>query len=91
MLFKYVLLKEACTPKKHLVDLKTFCGMTLPSIPKVESSNVVYLPVHADTPEAMQKVVAKFHEEYMVGGAVSYLVRSEDVCENQRYETRVWV
>lgn len=77
VLFKYVLLKEACGSDNLLVDMKTFCGMTLPSIPKVECSNVVYLSVvdlHADTPEAMKKVVAKLHEEYMVGVNVNYLV-----------------
>ena len=44
-LFNYVLMKEANSPEKLLVDLKTFCGMTLPNIPKVQCSNVVYLPV----------------------------------------------
>ena len=77
VMFKYVLLKEACGPEKLLVDLKTYCGMTLPSIPKVECSNVVYLSVvdlHADTLEAMKKVVAKLHEEYMLFASVNYLV-----------------
>ena len=77
VLFKYVLLKEACTPDKHLVDLKTFCGMTFSNIPKAECSNIIYLSVvdlHADTPEAMKKVVAKLHDEYMVGVNVNYLV-----------------
>ena len=40
-LFNYVLMKESSAPDKLLVDL---CGMTLPSIPKVQCSNV-YLPV----------------------------------------------
>ena len=74
-MFKYVLLKEACGPDKLLVDLKTFCGIVLPV--KVQCSNVVYLSVidmHADTPEAMQKVVAKLHEEYRVGESVDDLV-----------------
>ena len=44
-LFRYELLKETSAPDKLLVDLKTFCGMTLPSIPKVQCSNVVYLPL----------------------------------------------
>ena len=30
-LFSYVLMKEASGPQKLLVDLKTFCGMTLPN------------------------------------------------------------
>ena len=61
VLFKYMLVKDACSPEKLLVDVKTFCGMTLPNIPKVECSNTVYLSVvdlHADTSEAMRKVVA---------------------------------
>ena len=40
--FRCVLMKEASCPDKLLVDVKTFCGMTLP---KVECSNVVYLLV----------------------------------------------
>ena len=44
-LFSFVLMKEASAPDKLLVDLKTFCGMTLPNIPKVQCSNMVYLPV----------------------------------------------
>ena len=39
-LFSYVLMKETSAPDKLLVDLETFCGMTLPSIPKVQCSNV---------------------------------------------------
>ena len=53
----------------NLVDLKTFCGMTLPSIPKVQCSNV-YLPVvdlHADSTEAMQAVMTQLHKEYGIG------------------------
>ena len=77
ILFSYVLMKEASCPNKVLVDLKTFCSMTLPNIPKVECSNVVYLPVvdlHADSTEAMQEVVAKLHKEYGIGESADYLV-----------------
>ena len=77
-LFRYVLMKEASGPDKLLVDLKTFCGMTLPNIPKVECSNVVYsVPVvdlHADSTEAMQAVVSKLHKEYGIGESANYLV-----------------
>jgi hypothetical protein len=51
--------------------------MTLPSIPKVQCSNVVYLPVvdlHADSTEAMEAVVAKLHKEYGIGESANYLV-----------------
>ena len=44
--------------------------MTLPNIPKVECSIVVYLPVvdlHADLTEATQAVVSKQHKEYGIG------------------------
>ena len=44
-LFSYVLMKEASSPDKLLIDLITFCGMTLPDIPKAQCSTVVYLPV----------------------------------------------
>ena len=77
VLFNYVIQKEACSPEKLLVDVKTFCGMSLPDIPKAECSNVIYLSVldlHADTPEAIKKVVEKLQEEYMVGVNVKYLV-----------------
>ena len=69
-LFSYVLMKETSSPDKLLVILKTFCGMTLPSIPEVQCSNVVYLPVidlHTDSTEAMQAVVGKLHKEYGIG------------------------
>ena len=69
-LFSYVLMKKASAPDKQLVDLKTFGGMTPPNIPKVQCSNVVYLPVvdlHADSTEAMQAVVSKLHKEYGIG------------------------
>ena len=69
-------MKEASSPDKLLVDLKTFCGMILPNIPKVQCSNVVYLPVvdlHADSAEAMQAVVAKLHKEYGIGESADYL------------------
>ena len=75
--FIYVLMKEASSPDELLVDLKAFCGMTLPNIPKVQCSNVVYLPVvdlHADSTEAMQAVVAKLHKEYGIGESADYLV-----------------
>ncbi len=101
-LFSYVLLKEASAPDKLLVDLKTFCGMTLPNIPKVQCSNVVYLPVvdlHADSTEAMEAVVAKLHKEYGIGESADYLVLVGDqktytrVCElKQEYGTELdWV
>ena len=51
--------------------------MTLPNIPKVQCSNVVYLPVfdlHADSTEAMQAVVSNLHEEYGIGESGDYLV-----------------
>ena len=44
--------------------------MELSNVPKVQCSNVVYLSVvdmHADTSEAMQKVVANLHTEYRIG------------------------
>ena len=69
-LFSYVLMKEANAPDKQLVDLKTICVVTLLNIPKVQCSNVVYLPVVdllADSTEAMQAVVAKLHKEYGIG------------------------
>ena len=72
-----MLLKETCGRDELLVDLKTFCGMVLPNIPKIQCSNVVYpsiIDMHADTSEAMQKVVAKLHKEYRVGEFVDYLV-----------------
>ena len=76
-LFSYVLMKEASDSDKPLVYLKTFCGMVLQNIPKVECSNVVYLLVvdlHADSSEAIQAVVAKLHREYCVGISADYLV-----------------
>ena len=94
-LFSYVFMKEAGGPDKLLVDLKTFCGMTLPSIPKVQCSIVVYLPVvylYADSTEAMQAVVAKLHSEYGIRKTADYLVLVGDqktytcVCElKQQY------
>ena len=77
-LFNYVIVKERSAPDtdKLLVDLKTFWGMTLPSIPKVQCSNVVYLPVvdlHADSTEAMEVVVAILHKEYGIGETADYL------------------
>ena len=86
--FNYVLMKESSAPDKLLVDLKTFCGMTLPSIPKVQCSNVVYLPavdLHADSTEAMEAVVAKLHKEYGIGETADYLVLVGD----QKTYTRV--
>ena len=101
-LFNYVLMKEANSPEKLLVYLKTFCGMTLPNIPKVQCSNVVYLPVvdlHADSTEAMQAVVAKLHKEYGIGKTADYLVLVGDqktytrICElKQEYGTELdWI
>ena len=87
-LFNYVLMKEASAPDKQLVDVKTFCGMALSNIPKVQSSNVVYLPVvdlHADSTEAMQAVVAKLHTEYRIGESADYLVLVGD----QKTYTRI--
>ena len=68
-------MKEASGPDNVLVDLKTFCGMTLPNTPEVQCSNVVYLPVvdlHADSTEAMQAVVAKLHKEYGIVESADY-------------------
>ena len=76
--------------------------MTLPSIPKVQCSNVVYLPVvdlHADSTEAMEAVVAKLHKEYGIGERADYLVLVGDqktytcVCElKQEYGAHLdWV
>ena len=86
-LFSYVLMKEASSPDKQLVDLKTFCGMTLPNIPEVQCSNV-YMPVvdlHADSTEAMQAVVSKLHKEYGIGESADYLVLVGD----QKIYTRI--
>ena len=61
-MFDYFFLNEACTSKgKHMVDLKTFCGLSL-NIPNVQPANVIYLSVvdmHANTIEAMEAVVSK--------------------------------
>ena len=87
-LFKHVLIKEASAPDKLLVDLKTFCGITLPNIPEVQCSNVVYLPVgdlHADSTEAMQAVVSKLHKEHGIGESADYLVLVGD----QKTYTRI--
>ena len=75
------MLKEASGLDEQLVDLKTFCGMVLPNMPKVDCSNVVYLSVvglHADSAEAMLAVVAKLHREYGIGISADYLVLVSD-------------
>ena len=46
-------------------------------IPKLQVSNVVYLPIidmHADLKEAMEAVVTKLHTEYVVGMTCQHLV-----------------
>ena len=76
--------------------------MTLPDIPKVQCSNVVYLPVvdlHADSTEATQAVVAKLHKEYGIGETADCLVLVGDqktyarICElKQEYGTELdWI
>ena len=77
VLFDYFILKEACTSNgRHMVDLKTFCGLSLKT-PNVQPGNVVYLLVvdmHADTREAMEAVVSKLHSEYEIGVTANSLV-----------------
>lgn len=78
LIFNYFILKLACSiNNKHLVDVKTFCGLTLDNMPNVQPSNVVYLSIidmHADSREAMEAVVAKLHSEYQVGITAKPLV-----------------
>ena len=77
VLFDYFILKEACMSNgRHMVDLKTFCGLSLKT-PNVQPGNVVYLSVvdmHADTREAMEAVVSKLHSEYEIGVTANSLV-----------------
>ena len=71
------LFSEGSQQSRQIVDLKTFCGVTLPNIPKVQCSNVVYLPVvdlHADLTEAMQAVVSNWHKKYGIGESADYPV-----------------
>lgn len=52
-----------------MVDLKTFCGLSL-NIPNVQPANIIYLSVvdmHADTREAIEAVVSKLYSEYEIG------------------------
>ena len=91
MSFYYIFLKEACISNgKHMVDLKTFCGLSLKHVPNAQQSNVVYLSIidmHADTREAMEAVVSKLHREYGIGVTATSLVLVGDqkhtpVCKN---------
>ena len=86
LVFDYFFPKEACMSKdKHVVDLKTFCGLLL-KFPDVQPANVVYLSVvdmHADTREAMEAVVSKLHREYEIGVTVNSLV----VVGDQKFAT----
>ena len=78
MLFNYFFLHEACcSTDNKLVDVKTFYGLSLKSIPQSQPSNVVYLSIvdmYADTREAMEVVVSKLHEEYGIGIMSEHLV-----------------
>ena len=78
LIFNYFVLKLACSINdRYLIDMKTFCGLSLQNIPSVQPSNVVYLSIndmHADTREAMEAVVAKLHSEYQIGIAANSLV-----------------
>ena len=89
MSFYYIFLKEACISNgKHMVDLKTFCGLSLKNVPNAQQSNVVYLSIidmHADTREAMEAVVSKLHREYGIGVTATSLVLVGD----QKTYTRV--
>ena len=77
MLFNYFFLHECCSTDNKLVDVKTFCGLSLKSIPQSQPSNMVNLSIvdmHADTREAMEIVVSKLHEEDGIGITSEHLV-----------------
>lgn len=88
----FIFLKEACClSDSKLIDLKSFCGMSLKNMPTSQSSNVVYLSivdVHADTREAMEIVLSKLHSEYGIGVASQHLVVGDQKTYNRLQELK---